>query len=197
MAAGDSIARAKAMTSSSERPRSTTDAEARLRRMVESDLELVWRVLRGLGVPAEAADDATQQVFWIASRKLDAIAVGSERSFLFATAKGVAANARRSVARNREHFDAEAIDATVDPAPDPEEVATTREAQRILERLLEAMPEDLRTVFVLFELEGMTAAAIAELLGIPPGTVASRLRRARELFDRQTSYLQAEREAGS
>jgi RNA polymerase sigma-70 factor (ECF subfamily) len=38
-------------------------------------------------------------------------------------------------------------------------------------------------VFVLFELEEMTMAAIAETLQIPPGTVASRLRRARERFE--------------
>lgn len=200
MVASDSIALPNAMTSSSERSPLSAEAEARLRRLVESELDFIWRTLRGLGVPAEAADDAAQQVFWIAARKLDAIAVGSERSFLFATAKGVAANARRSLSRNREHFDADAIAATVDQAPDPEEVASTREAQRILEQLLEAMPEDLRTVFVLFELEGQTAAAIAELLAVPPGTVASRLRRARELFDRQTAYLQseqAEREEGA
>ena len=42
------------------------------------------------------------------------------------------------------------------------------------------MPLDLRTVFVLFELEELTMAEIAELLGLAPGTVASRLRRARQ-----------------
>jgi len=45
------------------------------------------------------------------------------------------------------------------------------------------MPEELSSVFVLFELEGMTSIEIAALLEIPVGTAASRLRRAREHFE--------------
>jgi RNA polymerase sigma-70 factor, ECF subfamily len=48
--------------------------------------------------------------------------------------------------------------------------------------VLDAMPIELRAVFVLFELEGMTSPEIAAISGLPPGTVASRLRRARERF---------------
>jgi RNA polymerase sigma-70 factor (ECF subfamily) len=44
------------------------------------------------------------------------------------------------------------------------------------------MDLDLRTVFILYEVEEMTMAEIATVLQIPPGTVASRLRRAREDF---------------
>jgi len=44
-------------------------------------------------------------------------------------------------------------------------------------------------VFVLFELEGMTTPEIAELIGIPLGTAASRLRRARETFREAASKL--------
>ena len=53
------------------------------------------------------------------------------------------------------------------------------------------MPEDFRNVFVLFELECMTMTEIAHVLSIPAGTVASRLRRARELF---MGLMAAERE---
>jgi RNA polymerase sigma-70 factor (ECF subfamily) len=158
--------------------------------MVEAHLEFIWRTLRGLGVPSASADDAAQQVFLIAARKLDLVAEGSERSFLFATAKGVAANVRRSQARNREHFDEGAIEQEIDAAPNPEQAVATRQAHGILERLLDEMPEDMRTVFVLFELEGLATSAIAELLDVPIGTVASRLRRAREHFQRRTGELQ-------
>jgi RNA polymerase sigma-70 factor (ECF subfamily) len=47
---------------------------------------------------------------------------------------------------------------------------------------MEAMPEELRVVFTLYEFEGLKMLEIAELLDIPSGTVASRLRRARKLF---------------
>jgi RNA polymerase sigma-70 factor (ECF subfamily) len=56
------------------------------------------------------------------------------------------------------------------------------------------MPLELRTVFVLFELEEMTASEIAQTLDIPPGTVASRLRRAREIFHEQSRRLRAAQE---
>jgi RNA polymerase sigma-70 factor (ECF subfamily) len=172
------------------RPRLSVEAELRLRGIVEAHYDFVWRALRGLGVASAGADDATQQVFWVASEKLEAIAPGSERSFLFATARGIAANARRSYARNREQGDELALAAQIDRAPDPEQAAANSQARRLLERLLEQMPEDLRTVFVLFELEGLTTPAIAEMLDVAPGTIASRLRRAREAFAREAERLQ-------
>jgi RNA polymerase sigma-70 factor (ECF subfamily) len=164
---------------------------ARFRAMVDSSYDFIWRSLRGLGVPAASIDDAAQQVFWTASQKLGSIAVGSERSFLFATARGIASNARRSQHRSRELLDDEAIASHVDRAPDPEQVAATREARRLLDRILDGLPEDLRAVFLLYELEGQTMAEIASLLGTPMGTVASRLRRAREEFQNAARRYQA------
>ena len=51
------------------------------------------------------------------------------------------------------------------------------------------MPEDLRTAFVLFELEELTGPEVAEVLGVPLGTTASRLRRAREHFQSSIARL--------
>jgi RNA polymerase sigma-70 factor (ECF subfamily) len=181
----------------SERPpasgvvRAGAGSDARLRTMVDQHFDFIWRSLRALGVPTSVADDACQQVFIIASRKLELIAVGSERSFLFATARGVAANARRAHLRNREDADELALEGEMDRAPDPEQAATRNEAKRLLESILAGMMEDVRTVFVLFELEGMTTAEIAQLLALPMGTVASRLRRAREHFEAETARVQA------
>jgi RNA polymerase sigma-70 factor (ECF subfamily) len=166
------------------------DRDARLRAMIAAHFEFIWRSLRGLGVATASVDDAAQQVFWIAAQKLDAITVGSERAFLFSTARGVAANARRSRARSREQADDGVLSTMADAAPDPEQAAQTSQAKRLLERVLAGMDEDTRTVFVLFELEGLTSVEIADLLGIPVGTVASRLRRAREEFQLAVTKLQ-------
>jgi RNA polymerase sigma-70 factor (ECF subfamily) len=73
------------------------------------------------------------------------------------------------------------IDAA-DPAPGAEELVDRARARAELEAILDRMPLDLRAVFVLFELEQMTMAEIAATLDLPPGTVASRLRRGRESF---------------
>ena len=64
-------------------------------------------------------------------------------------------------------------------------------ARALLDEILEAMPLELRAVFTLFELEQLTMAQIAPLLGVPQGTVASRLRRAREVFVEHRKRLEA------
>jgi RNA polymerase sigma-70 factor (ECF subfamily) len=136
-------------------------------------------------------DDAAQQVFWIAAQKLDGITHGSEKAFLFSTAVGVAANARRARARSREVCDEEVIQSQVDVSPSGEKLVEMRQQRALLDRILASMQDDLRTVFVLFVLEGLAAPEIADMLGIPTGTVASRLRRAREAFHAQSKRLQA------
>jgi RNA polymerase sigma-70 factor (ECF subfamily) len=170
--------------------RTAADRDARLRAMVDAHFEFIWRSLRGLGVPAANVDDAAQQVFWIAAQKLDRITVGSERAFLFSTARGVAANARRARARSREQADDGTLELMSDASLDPEQAAQKSQAKQLLERILSEMNDDLRTVFVLFELEGLTSVEIAELLSIPIGTAASRLRRAREEFQLAVTKLQ-------
>lgn len=162
--------------------RSRGEAARRFRAMVDAHFDFIWRALRGLGVPNGAADDAAQQVFVVAFQKLDDIDPERERSFLFGTALGVAANARRLRARRREVSDENAVAEHADAALSPEEAASRNQARARLDAILEAMPIDLRTVFVLFELEALTMAEIAEITGLAPGTVASRLRRAREDF---------------
>lgn len=169
------------------------EAQSRFRAMVESEFDFVWRSLRALGVPDGGVDDAAQHVFLVAARRFADIQAGSERAFLFATARGVAANARRARARSREASDDQALERTLDDRPDPEEALTAQRGREMLDAILASFPEELRTVFLLFELEGMTAASIAELLGIPPGTVASRLRRAREDFRTAVRELGVER----
>lgn len=176
---------------SASRPRLSGEAEVRFRGMVDTQFDFIWRSLRGLGVPAANADDAAQQVFLVAAQKLDLIADGSERSFLFSTARGIAANARRARTRSREVLDEDALAEPVSFAPDPEQLAARAQARDLLLRILDGLAEDLRTVFVLFELEGMTTAQMAELLDVPMGTVASRLRRAREEFQAATKRFQA------
>lgn len=182
------------MPTSEGRARLTAEAENRLRVMVTANFDFIWRSLRGLGVPASIADDATQQVFLIASSKLETIAIGAERAFLFSTARGVASNLRRSIARRREDAaDVGTLALAADGAPDPEQALAAAQGRKLLEDVLESLPEDLRTVFVLFELEGLTTVAIAELLDVPVGTAASRLRRAREEFQSIVTRLQLRR----
>jgi RNA polymerase sigma-70 factor (ECF subfamily) len=155
------------------------ERQARLSALISNEYRLIWRLLRRLGVAEHGIDDATQQVFLVAAERLDDIKPGSERSFAFGTALRLAQSLRRRSAR--ETPDAGA-DESPSALPGPDELAEQRRARATLDRLLDELPLELRTVFVLFELEGMTSPEIAELVDVPLGTVASRLRRAREAF---------------
>lgn len=152
--------------------------------------DFVWRTLRRLGVPEASTDDAAQQVFLVASRKLDVIETGNERGFLFGISSNVAAHARRSVKRSREVAEDVGVE-PVDPGPSPHDALEDRDARALLDEVLDTLDTDLRETFVLFELEEMTMADIARALEIPPGTVASRLRRAREAFRVAAARLRA------
>lgn len=157
-------------------------------RMTSCDLEtlfvehadFVFRTCRHLGLDRAAAEDATQQVFLIAARKSAVIPEGKERAFLFVTARNIVSNAQRTIVRRREDF-AE-VD-VVDESQGPDQLLDQARARAIAERVLDGMELDLRVAFVLFEVEQLTFTEIAELLGIPRGTVASRVRRARDEFE--------------
>jgi RNA polymerase sigma-70 factor (ECF subfamily) len=161
-----------------------------LRNLVTEHLDFVWRSLRRFGVPAADVDDATQQVFLIANDKLSRINPGSERSFLVGVATRVASHVRRSYHRR----EAAELRLSVNPheaTPNPEELTQRLEARALLDRVLDAMPEELRAVFVLFELEELSIDQTASLLILPRGTVATRLRRAREVFHEQAKLVGA------
>lgn len=149
---------------------------ARLRDVVVREHAFVWRSLRRLGVHEGDVDDAVQKVFLVAARSLGPVPASRERAFLFSTSVRIASNERRGEARRRS-AGSEPLEALTVDAASPETVAHQR---ALLDRLLEPLPLDLRSVLVLYELEQLTVDEIAELLDVPVGTVASRIRRARD-----------------
>ena len=162
----------------------TVPSTDRLTSLFHAHFDLVWRTVRRLGVPPEAIDDATQEVFVIASRRLASIEHGKERAFLYGTAVRVASTARRASSRRRQvqpPLSEEAPD-PAGTAPAADELVDRKRARELLDQLVARLPDDTRPVFVLYELEGLTMEEIATCLEVPPGTVASRLRRAREAF---------------
>src|SRR5262245_8365600 len=151
---------------------------------VRENYPAVWRTLRRFGLSPADADDATQQVFVVVARRFGDIEAGRERAFLFRTAMHVASKAHRARRRRPEDADPECGE-SADERPLADDLVEHRRARELLDRLLGEMDRDLTAVLVLFEIEGLTMAEIAEALDIPPGTVASRLRRARaELEER-------------
>jgi RNA polymerase sigma-70 factor (ECF subfamily) len=163
-----------------------------LSELVQANFAFVWRTLRRLGLESADADDAAQQVCLVLARRLPEVQPGKERAFLFGAAIKVASRVRRSQGRRREAGAVE-LESMESRLPSPEAVLDQRRAAELLDRVLDGLTEELRAVFVLHEIERLTMHEIANALDIPNGTVASRLRRAREQFNRR---LRAVRGAG-
>jgi len=156
-----------------------SSGQRRLEQMFRDHYLLIWRTLRRLGLTDDGAADGTQQAFLIAAERLAEIREGSERAFLFGTAIRLARSSHRRNHRCQLEAD---MDTRIDAQRPAEEATNHRSAVELLDRVLSRMDEDLVTVFVLFELEGLSTPEIAELIQIPIGTAASRLRRARQAF---------------
>jgi RNA polymerase sigma-70 factor, ECF subfamily len=142
--------------------------------------DFVWRSLRRLGVPASSLDDAAQEVFLVVFRRASNFEGRSTlKTWLFGIAYNVARHAARSGLRREEplpeHFPS--------AATNQEEAMSRAEAVRALYEVLDGLDAEKRAVFVMAELEEMTAPEISEISGIPLNTVYSRLRAARSDFD--------------
>jgi RNA polymerase sigma-70 factor (ECF subfamily) len=148
---------------------------------VRTHFAFAWRTLRRFGVPEADVADAVQRVFVVATGRLADIAPGREQAFVFGTALRVADKVRRARSRHPPFAESDPDDET-SSWPSAEELVDQRRARAVLDAILDGMPEDFRAVFVLYEIEQMTVKDIAALIGVPQGTAASRLRRARELF---------------
>jgi RNA polymerase sigma-70 factor (ECF subfamily) len=169
-----------------------SEHDARLRRAVAQHYTFVWRTLRRCGLPDEEAEDLAQEVFILFSRKLETVPAGLEKGFLFRSAENVALQARRTYSR-RLVLEANALALQVDVSPSAESDVERQEELALLDALLAELPNDLRSVVLLCELEEMTMGEAASILGIPQGTVASRLRRAKEFLSARVDQLQKQR----
>jgi RNA polymerase sigma-70 factor (ECF subfamily) len=158
---------------------------------VREHARFVARSLRRLGVQEGELEDAVQEVFIVAVRKEHQVIEGTERSFLYGTALRIASNARRVGERARARRVNAPADWSAGPSDGPttEEIVDQRRARQALDMVLETMDVDERAVFTLYELEELTVPEIATLLGVPQGTVSSRLRRAREQFESEIQKM--------
>ena len=174
-------------------PRDAVVDRERLADMFRAHHQTVWRTLRRWGLDAHAAADAGQQAYLIAAERLGDIRVGSERAFLIGTALRIARTSHRKTSRLQYEED---MDKRI---ADQGGAADGQSALELVDLALARMDPQLVEVFVLYELEGFSSPEIAHALDVPVGTVASRLRRAREGFRAvaRRMELTLEREGGA
>jgi RNA polymerase sigma-70 factor, ECF subfamily len=155
--------------------------------LYDEHARFVFRVLVRLGVAYRDVEDQVQEVFLVVHRRLGEFRRDSTvRTWIYGIALHVARNYRRTKERRHENASddvsrAESVPDAAERAPDAL-VGKARAAELLL-RVLEDLDPGSREVFVLAELEEMTALEMGVILGLSPNTVSSRLRKARRLFE--------------
>jgi RNA polymerase sigma-70 factor (ECF subfamily) len=148
----------------------------------------VWRNARRLGCGDDWLDDAVHEVFLVVTRRLSEFQGRAQpRTWLFAITFRVTQRMRRDRARQRGH-----VRRYAEQLP-PSRVVPDEAAAEYLRYLMLKLPVAQQLVFMLAELEGFTSSEIAETLGIPVGTVHSRLRTAKQSLARA---IEQERQHG-
>lgn len=150
--------------------------ESAWRRVVQSRVNAVFRWSVMLGLRAPEAEDAAQEVLWRAWKQFHKCrAPRAFDAWLYQITRRVVANMRRLVWLKR-----------VLPTESPPEPAFAEGPSPAIELSVRACMEGLSRkqaeVLMLSDVEGYTRDEVARILGIPPGTVASRLRLARKAF---------------
>lgn len=146
--------------------------------------DFVFRSVRRLGLRDAAVDDAVQDVFLVVYRRLaDFEGRSSLKTWLFGITLRVVKDHRRRIVRKDQPTESlrESLVGAHEGCPD--RAAQKAEAVRLIHEVLDSMDDDKRAIFVMAELEQMTAPEIAETLGVNLNTVYSRLRAARALFE--------------
>lgn len=151
--------------------------QAEFESLYRDHFAFVWRTLRRFAVADASLEDTAQEVFLIAHRRLGAWHEwSSPRAWLFGVARRVAADHRRSRDRHARKL---AALPELDGPPPVDERLDQQQRLRVVAEAIAALAPERRTVYVLAELEGLSAPEIAQACEIKLNTVYSRLRRAR------------------
>jgi len=174
------------------------DGALSLDRVHEDHADFVFRSLQRLGVRDGDLEDALQDVFVVVHKRLHTFD-GSSRitTWLYGICIRVAASHRRRAHVRRERPTEDLEDERgPDSSPDPESAAVAKQSRERLSLVLDSLPAERRAVFVMFELEGLSAVEIAAMLSVPVGTIYSRLSVAREEFSAAALRLARRDERG-
>lgn len=147
--------------------------------LMREHASFVWRVLRYHGLRESQLEDASQEVFLVVFRRLAEFeGRSSMRTWIYGICRHVAAAAQRKASERRE-IASEGVPECSAPASQESEL-WVKQAHAQLQQALAALPEEQRTVFVLYEIEELSMEEIAETVGATASTCYSRLYAARD-----------------
>lgn len=173
-------------------PRNDDGSAFTLAEVYRRHASFVWRVVRRFGIGDAAVEDVMHDVFLVVHRRLAEFdGRASMTTWLYNIARGVAANHRRG--RTREQRRLQLVQPKPGSAPDPERETEREQAARFVREFVNTLDDDKRIVFELADLEGMPVPEVAELCGIKLNTAYSRLRAARQQFQRAVDEFRRDR----
>ncbi|MEY4512875.1 MAG: hypothetical protein RLZZ450_4997 [Pseudomonadota bacterium] len=179
-----------ARTRTADPSATTPDTRPPFALVYEQHFDFVWRSARRLGVAEANLDDVVQDVFVTVYRRLDAFEGRSLlKTWIFGILRHTVHDLRRSARRKPTEV---LVDEPVDHAgASPQDAALQGEGNKLLYAVLHELGDDLREVFVLSELEQMSAPEVSAALSLNVNTVYSRLRTARKEFEAALKRLRS------
>jgi RNA polymerase sigma-70 factor (ECF subfamily) len=161
----------------------------------EQHFSMVWRSMRRLGVPEAALDDAVQDVFLVLHRRwADFQHQSTLATWIYGILLRVASDHTRRARRERARWSPE-VPELESSAESPDRLYQQREAAVLLRLALAQLDDKEREMLVLIDLEERSVVEAAEALGINLNTAYSRLRRARQSFEKALRAAQSQRQA--
>jgi RNA polymerase sigma-70 factor (ECF subfamily) len=176
----------------------TNDEEAEFTALVARQSRFVFRVAYGVLLNAHDAEDAVQETFLKIYRNGGWRHAENERAFLARVAWRAAVDRRRTIRPEGPIPDLEETPRAplqlVSPHPGPELAMVAANQHALVHSMIDALPEELRLPLVLSASEELTSREIATILGIPEGTVRTRLQRARQALRERIANLQTRKQ---
>lgn len=170
-----------------------TGESAEFTALVERQSRFAFRVAYAVLLNAADAEDAVQETFLKLYRSGDWRSAHNERAYVARVAWRTAVDRRRALGRPEDA--SEELPECAAAEPDPEEPAVMAQRASRVHAMIDALPEELRVPLVMAASEEMNSREIGEALGIPEGTVRTRLQRARQMLRRKLAGVEAARYA--
>lgn len=168
------------------------DRTLTFQRLYDERFDHVERWVRALGARPSDVPDIVQDVFLVAYRRLPDFEDDNVAGWLYQITRRKVRDYRR-LSWIKHIFTAKTLSTfkhSLTLGPDPLKQLESHERTELLERILDTLPDEQRAAFVLFELEGLSGAAIAQLQQVPLNTVWGRIYKARQKLHSQLQALE-------
>jgi RNA polymerase sigma-70 factor (ECF subfamily) len=161
--------------------------------LVQRQSRFVFRVAYAVLLNPHDAEDAVQETFLKLYRNGGWRQVDNERAFLARVAWRIAVDRRSS--------GPQLVTCTIEPDPPssalgPEQAVIASNQHAVLHSLIDTLPEDLRVALVLSAVDELNSRAVGAILGIPDGTVRTRVQKARQILRQKLAAIESRYKSG-